>query len=131
MQKQQLRENKMKKQTAITWLALVAVTGVVGMNAALAAPAALVWAETVRDRAPRNNTAPVARQRDLRDMSVNIQPGFEFAKIGIECRHEAGFVHRGPRVARNGSRKARLLRLARFVLQLDGPGGLFDPVLAR
>lgn len=28
----------MKKQTAITWLALVAVTGVVGMNAALAAP---------------------------------------------------------------------------------------------
>src|SRR3990167_2992956 len=102
-----------------------------GLGAALAAPAALVWAETVRDRAPRNNTAPVARQRDLRDMSVNIQPGFEFAKIGIECRHEAGFVHRSPRVARNGSRKARLLRLARFVFNLDRPGRLFNPVLAR
>jgi hypothetical protein len=30
--------NKMKKQTAITWLALMSVTGLVGMNAALAAP---------------------------------------------------------------------------------------------
>src|SRR3990167_9872496 len=99
-----------------------------GLGAALAAPAALVWAETVRDRAPRTNTAPVARQRDLRDMSVNIQPGFDIAKIGIERRHEAGFVNRSPGVGRNGSSKARLLWLTRFVFQLDGPGSFFDTV---
>ena len=72
-------------------------TGAAGLFMALGAFGAVVvvCAQTGAATRPRTSAVFTVRRMEKNNISVNIQPGFDVAKIGIERSHQAGFVHRG------------------------------------